>query len=158
MVTDVAAPFAADCDVCGARAMVAQCCRGTAIVVLRVPTWRLVWLTQAVRTTLKLEVPIVRRGALMVSPEYIEWLVELANEKMTENFSRIDKYFAAFRAGNFDREEASPAPSAAPVLSGPYACTFCSAGFPSRNKLMAHAKALHAPGGVAPQDAAAATS
>ncbi|NXC45276.1 TYW3 protein, partial [Penelope pileata] len=39
----------------------------------------------AVRSTHCLEVPLSRMGKLMVSREYVEFLVQVANQKMEEN-------------------------------------------------------------------------
>ncbi|NXH16127.1 TYW3 protein, partial [Bucco capensis] len=39
----------------------------------------------AVRSTHCLEVPLTRQGRLMVSEEYIEFLIHIANQKMEEN-------------------------------------------------------------------------
>eukprot|EP00038_Savillea_parva_P015277 m.219626 g.219626 ORF g.219626 m.219626 type:complete len:278 (+) comp30577_c0_seq1:283-1116(+) len=50
-----------------------------------------------VRSTLKLDVPLAMDGTLMVSDEYILKMLELANEKMMENFRRTDVFFAALK-------------------------------------------------------------
>ncbi|KFV94065.1 tRNA wybutosine-synthesizing protein 3, partial [Eurypyga helias] len=42
-------------------------------------------IVMAVRSTHCLEVPLSRQGKLMVSEEYIEFLVDVANGKMEEN-------------------------------------------------------------------------
>lgn len=47
---------------------------------------------QAVRSTHCLEVPLSHKGRLMVSEEYIEFLVHVANQKMEENIRRIDRF------------------------------------------------------------------
>ncbi|KAM6415013.1 tRNA wybutosine-synthesizing protein 3 homolog isoform 1-T1 [Rhynochetos jubatus] len=47
----------------------------------------------AVRSTHCLEVPLSRKGKLMVSEEYIEFLVHVANGKMEENTRRIDRFY-----------------------------------------------------------------
>lgn len=39
-----------------------------------------------------MEVPLSHMGKLMVSEEYIEFLVHVANEKMEENARRIDRF------------------------------------------------------------------
>ncbi|XP_039929056.1 tRNA wybutosine-synthesizing protein 3 homolog [Hirundo rustica] len=49
-------------------------------------------ITMAVRSTHCLEVPLSRKGRLMVSEEYIEFLVHVANQKMEENIRRIDRF------------------------------------------------------------------
>ncbi|KFU87310.1 tRNA wybutosine-synthesizing protein 3, partial [Chaetura pelagica] len=42
-------------------------------------------ITVAVRSTHCLEVPLSHKGKLMVSEEYIEFLIHVANQKMEEN-------------------------------------------------------------------------
>ncbi|KAJ8270898.1 hypothetical protein GJAV_G00120510 [Gymnothorax javanicus] len=58
----------------------------------------------AVRSTHCLEVPLSRKGEVLVSSEYIEFLVELANQKMAENLRRIGRFYeclqSALRPGN----------------------------------------------------------
>ncbi|XP_064520937.1 tRNA wybutosine-synthesizing protein 3 homolog isoform X2 [Pseudopipra pipra] len=49
-------------------------------------------ITMAVRSTHCLEVPLSRKGRLMVSDEYIEFLVHVANQKMEENIRRIERF------------------------------------------------------------------
>ncbi|XP_026710280.1 tRNA wybutosine-synthesizing protein 3 homolog [Athene cunicularia] len=46
----------------------------------------------AVRSTHCLEVPLSHKGKLMVSEEYIEFLIHVANQKMEENIRRIDRF------------------------------------------------------------------
>ncbi|XP_054690507.1 tRNA wybutosine-synthesizing protein 3 homolog isoform X3 [Grus americana] len=46
----------------------------------------------AVRSTHCLEVPLSHKGKLMVSEEYIEFLIHIANRKMEENIRRIDRF------------------------------------------------------------------
>uniref|UniRef100_A0A8B9R5H0 tRNA wybutosine-synthesizing protein 3 homolog n=1 Tax=Anas platyrhynchos TaxID=8839 RepID=A0A8B9R5H0_ANAPL len=46
----------------------------------------------AVRSTHCLEVPLSHMGKLMVSEEYIEFLIHVANRKMEENTKRIDRF------------------------------------------------------------------
>ncbi|XP_051481708.1 tRNA wybutosine-synthesizing protein 3 homolog isoform X2 [Apus apus] len=46
----------------------------------------------AVRSTHCLEVPLSHKGKLMVSEEYIEFLIHVANQKMEENMKRIDRF------------------------------------------------------------------
>uniref|UniRef100_A0A663M0L9 tRNA wybutosine-synthesizing protein 3 homolog n=1 Tax=Athene cunicularia TaxID=194338 RepID=A0A663M0L9_ATHCN len=48
----------------------------------------------AVRSTHCLEVPLSHKGKLMVSEEYIEFLIHVANQKMEENIRRIDRFLA----------------------------------------------------------------
>ncbi|XP_063200822.1 tRNA wybutosine-synthesizing protein 3 homolog [Chroicocephalus ridibundus] len=47
----------------------------------------------AVRSTHCLEVPLSHKGKLMVSEEYIEFLIHVANQKMEENIRRIDRFY-----------------------------------------------------------------
>ncbi|XP_010078425.1 PREDICTED: tRNA wybutosine-synthesizing protein 3 homolog, partial [Pterocles gutturalis] len=48
----------------------------------------------AVRSTHCLEVPLSHQGKLMVSEEYIEFLIHVANQKMEENARRIDRFYS----------------------------------------------------------------
>ncbi|XP_009318945.1 PREDICTED: tRNA wybutosine-synthesizing protein 3 homolog [Pygoscelis adeliae] len=67
----------------------------------------------AVRSTHCLEVPLSHKGKLMVSEEYIEFLIHVANRKMEENTRRIDRFYkclelalkAAVSANNSPSEE-----------------------------------------------------
>ncbi|XP_042729590.1 tRNA wybutosine-synthesizing protein 3 homolog [Lagopus leucura] len=52
----------------------------------------------AVRSAHCLEVPLSHMGKLMVSEEYIEFLVHVANEKMEENARRIDRFYKRLEA------------------------------------------------------------
>ncbi|XP_072176714.1 tRNA wybutosine-synthesizing protein 3 homolog [Diadema setosum] len=47
----------------------------------------------AIRSTHGLEVPLTVGGTLLVSEEYIKFVVDLANRKMKENFARIQRFF-----------------------------------------------------------------
>ncbi|XP_032638034.1 tRNA wybutosine-synthesizing protein 3 homolog isoform X2 [Chelonoidis abingdonii] len=47
----------------------------------------------AVRSTHCLEVPLSHMGKLMVTEEYVEFLVQIANQKMEENMKRIDRFY-----------------------------------------------------------------
>lgn len=47
----------------------------------------------AVRSTLSLEVPLSCDGKLLVSHEYISYVVSICNEKMKENWERIERLF-----------------------------------------------------------------
>lgn len=51
----------------------------------------------AVRSTLSLEVPLSKDGHLLVSDEYINFVVQEANKKMEENWCRTQKFFDNFR-------------------------------------------------------------
>ncbi|XP_028918250.1 tRNA wybutosine-synthesizing protein 3 homolog isoform X2 [Ornithorhynchus anatinus] len=48
----------------------------------------------AVRSTHVLEVPLSHKGKLMVSQEYIDFLIQIANEKMEENKRRIERFYS----------------------------------------------------------------
>jgi tRNA(Phe) wybutosine-synthesizing methylase Tyw3 len=43
-----------------------------------------------------LEVPLTHKGKLMVTEEYIEFLLTIANQKMEENKRRIGRYSQLF--------------------------------------------------------------
>lgn len=47
----------------------------------------------AVRSTQTIEVPLVHVGELMVSHKYVEFLVDIANKKLDDNQTRIDRFF-----------------------------------------------------------------
>lgn len=49
------------------------------------------------RSTHCLEVPLSHKGRLMVSEEYIEFLVHVANQKMEENIRRIDRFVRIYQ-------------------------------------------------------------
>lgn len=51
----------------------------------------------AVRSTLKLEVPIADAGKMLVDDSYIAHLINISNTKLKENFKRIKKFFSACR-------------------------------------------------------------
>lgn len=46
---------------------------------------------QAVRSTHSLEVPLTQEGKLLVEPQYIHFLCQVANKKMEENLRRIHR-------------------------------------------------------------------
>lgn len=50
-----------------------------------------VYLMQAVRSTHCLEVPLSLKGKVLVSEEYIAFVVGVANKKMDENLKRIER-------------------------------------------------------------------
>ncbi|XP_066049140.1 tRNA wybutosine-synthesizing protein 3 homolog isoform X2 [Chamaea fasciata] len=68
-------------------------------------------ITMAVRSTHCLEVPLSHKGRLMVSEEYIEFLVHVANQKMEENIRRIDRFHKGLELA---LEAADPADSVFP--------------------------------------------
>ncbi|XP_032158053.1 tRNA wybutosine-synthesizing protein 3 homolog [Mustela erminea] len=47
----------------------------------------------AVRSTHGLEVPLSHKGKLMVTEEYIDFLLQIANQKMEENKKRIERFY-----------------------------------------------------------------
>ncbi|KAM8790012.1 tRNA wybutosine-synthesizing protein 3 homolog [Rhynchonycteris naso] len=47
----------------------------------------------AVRSTHGLEVPLCHKGKLMVTEEYIDFLLNIANQKMEENKKRIERFY-----------------------------------------------------------------
>ncbi|XP_075871615.1 tRNA wybutosine-synthesizing protein 3 homolog [Nelusetta ayraudi] len=47
----------------------------------------------AVRSTHGLEVPLSQEGKLLVEPEYIHFLTQVANKKMEENLRRIHRFY-----------------------------------------------------------------
>ncbi|XP_065784421.1 tRNA wybutosine-synthesizing protein 3 homolog isoform X2 [Muntiacus reevesi] len=47
----------------------------------------------AVRSTHGLEVPLSHQGKLMVTEEYIDFLLKIANQKMEENKKRIERFY-----------------------------------------------------------------
>ncbi|XP_067892675.1 tRNA wybutosine-synthesizing protein 3 homolog isoform X2 [Heterodontus francisci] len=52
----------------------------------------------AVRSTHCLEVPLCHRGTVLVSEEYIDYLVQVANQKMEENQKRIERFYTGLRS------------------------------------------------------------
>ncbi|KAM3866411.1 tRNA wybutosine-synthesizing protein 3 homolog [Diretmus argenteus] len=52
----------------------------------------------AVRSTHGLEVPLSHQGRLLVAPEYIHFLVQIANQKMEENLRRIQRFYQNLQA------------------------------------------------------------
>ncbi|KAG8235510.1 hypothetical protein J437_LFUL015744 [Ladona fulva] len=51
----------------------------------------------AVRSCLSLEVPLSNEGSLLVSEEYLKYLVTIANDKLTENLKRTEKFHQRVR-------------------------------------------------------------
>eukprot|EP00057_Strongylocentrotus_purpuratus_P004856 XP_003729633.1 PREDICTED: tRNA wybutosine-synthesizing protein 3 homolog [Strongylocentrotus purpuratus] len=64
----------------------------------------------AIRSTHGLEVPLTKEGRLLVSEDYIDFIVSLANSKMKENFNRIEKFQDTLQAmfREEKRNEADP--------------------------------------------------
>lgn len=46
----------------------------------------------AIRCSIRLEVPLGQSGLIMVSPEYVRYLVRIANDKMEANRKRTDGF------------------------------------------------------------------
>lgn len=55
----------------------------------------------AIRCSIRLEVPLGDTEKIMVSPEYVKYLVELANEKMEANRRRSDNFLDALLKNGF---------------------------------------------------------
>ena len=65
----------------------------------------------AIRTTLRLEVPVASAGKLLVDEHYVQHLVAMTNEMFATNFDRISRVTAAIRSF-FERVEAQEAKDA----------------------------------------------
>ncbi|XP_038649527.1 tRNA wybutosine-synthesizing protein 3 homolog [Scyliorhinus canicula] len=52
----------------------------------------------AVRSTHCLEVPLCHQGRVLVSDEYIDYLVQVANQKMEENQKRIERFYTGLQS------------------------------------------------------------
>lgn len=59
----------------------------------------------AVRSTHCLEVPLSHRSKVLVSDEYLEFLVGVANQKMEENLKRIERFNECLQAALQPQEE-----------------------------------------------------
>lgn len=59
----------------------------------------------AIRCSIRLEVPLGDTKKLMVSPEYVEYLVEVANEKMGANRKRTDLFLNKLIDNGFPAHE-----------------------------------------------------
>lgn len=55
----------------------------------------------AIRCAIRLELPLGSNQKIMVSPEYIRYLVAIANEKMEVNQKRTDGFFQALQNNGF---------------------------------------------------------
>ncbi|XP_078524773.1 tRNA wybutosine-synthesizing protein 3 homolog isoform X3 [Lissotriton helveticus] len=55
-------------------------------------------IVMAVRSTHCLEVPLSKKGRLMVNDEYIDYIVQIANQKMEENKHRIDRFYSCLQS------------------------------------------------------------
>lgn len=59
----------------------------------------------AIRCSIRMEVPLGDAGRLMVSPEYVRYLVGIGNEKMDSNQRRTDNFFRALLDKGFGCSE-----------------------------------------------------
>ncbi|XP_053248018.1 tRNA wybutosine-synthesizing protein 3 homolog isoform X2 [Podarcis raffonei] len=64
----------------------------------------------AVRSTHCLEVPLSRKGKLMVSEEYVDFVVQVANQKMEENWKRIDRFYSSLQLALESRDHSISSP------------------------------------------------
>ncbi|XP_021719707.1 tRNA wybutosine-synthesizing protein 2/3/4-like [Chenopodium quinoa] len=55
----------------------------------------------AIRCSIRLEVPLGCKGRIMVSPEYLRYLVEIANDKMGANWKRTQGFLEGLRKNGF---------------------------------------------------------
>ncbi|XP_048317963.2 tRNA wybutosine-synthesizing protein 2/3/4 [Ziziphus jujuba] len=55
----------------------------------------------AIRCSIRLELPLGDTQKIMVSPEYVRYLVEIANEKMEANRKRTEGFLRALRSNGF---------------------------------------------------------
>ncbi|XP_021766875.1 tRNA wybutosine-synthesizing protein 2/3/4-like [Chenopodium quinoa] len=60
----------------------------------------------AIRCSIRLEVPLGCKGRIMVSPEYLRYLVEIANDKMGANWKRTQGFLEGLRKNGFVGQEA----------------------------------------------------
>ncbi|KAM7506258.1 hypothetical protein LguiB_005162 [Lonicera macranthoides] len=61
----------------------------------------------AIRCSIRLEVPLGDTRKIMVSPEYVKYLVEIANEKMEANRRRTDNFLTALLSNGFQGPDIS---------------------------------------------------
>ncbi|XP_062993488.1 tRNA wybutosine-synthesizing protein 3 homolog [Elgaria multicarinata webbii] len=64
----------------------------------------------AVRSTHCLEVPLSQKGKLMVNEEYVDFVVQVANQKMEENRRRIDRFYTSLQFALENRDHSSSSP------------------------------------------------
>ncbi|XP_044296866.1 tRNA wybutosine-synthesizing protein 3 homolog isoform X2 [Varanus komodoensis] len=64
----------------------------------------------AVRSTHCLEVPLSQKGKLMVSEEYVDFVIQVANQKMDENRRRIDRFYTSLQFALENRDHSSSSP------------------------------------------------
>ncbi|XP_025030127.1 tRNA wybutosine-synthesizing protein 3 homolog isoform X4 [Python bivittatus] len=65
----------------------------------------------AVRSTHCLEVPLTQKGRLMVSEEYVDFVVQVANRKMEENGKRIDRFYSSLKFALENKNHSKSSPS-----------------------------------------------
>ncbi|KAM3841904.1 tRNA wybutosine-synthesizing protein 3 homolog isoform 2-T2 [Vipera latastei] len=65
----------------------------------------------AVRSTHCLEVPLTQEGRLMVSEEYADFVVQVANRKMKENWKRINRFYSSLKFALENRDHSRSSPS-----------------------------------------------
>ncbi|XP_037354445.1 tRNA wybutosine-synthesizing protein 3 homolog isoform X1 [Talpa occidentalis] len=63
----------------------------------------------AVRSTHGLEVPLSHKGTLMVTEEYIDFVLNIANQKMEENKKRIERFYSCLQHA-LERETITKSP------------------------------------------------
>ncbi|KAG7557630.1 S-adenosyl-L-methionine-dependent methyltransferase [Arabidopsis suecica] len=61
----------------------------------------------AIRCSIRMEVPLGDTQKLMVSPEYVKFLVDIANEKMDANRKRTDGFGVALTSNGFKNPDAN---------------------------------------------------
>lgn len=61
----------------------------------------------AIRCSIRMEVPLGDTEKLMVSPEYVKFLVDIANEKMGANRKRTDGFSLALTSNGFKNPDAN---------------------------------------------------
>jgi tRNA wybutosine-synthesizing protein 3 len=52
----------------------------------------------AVRSSHSLEIPIICDKQLIVSKNYIQYIIEIANQKLKQNFERINKFYSSLKS------------------------------------------------------------
>ncbi|XP_026535125.1 tRNA wybutosine-synthesizing protein 3 homolog isoform X2 [Notechis scutatus] len=65
----------------------------------------------AVRSTHCLEVPLTQKGRLMVSEEYVDFVIQVANQKMEENWKRINRFYSSLKFALENRYHSRSSPS-----------------------------------------------
>ena len=52
----------------------------------------------AVRNCQSLEIPIIRDKQLMVTQEYLKYLIEISNQKLSKNFDKINQFYSIVKS------------------------------------------------------------